>query len=96
MVTREEVERVVRALVGQAFPVLTGALCPVKGRVVKTYDQGREADVKVLDASGKDDPAWPVLARLPLPPGRTAKPGNLVRLGFYYADKSQPYIDEVL
>ncbi|MGB9860325.1 hypothetical protein [Thermodesulfitimonas autotrophica] len=96
MVTREEIEKVLKALVGQVFPVLNGALYPVKGKVIKTYNEGRQADVRVLDSSGNALSSWPVLAKLRVPGNQTVQTGDQVRIGFYYADPSQPYIDEVL
>jgi len=96
VVTREEVEKVFKALVSQAFPVLDGVLYPVRGVVIKTYNEGRQADVQVLDSSGDILSSWPVLAKLRVPMGQIARTGDQVRVGFYYADPSQPYIDEVL
>lgn len=96
MVTREEVEKVFKSLVGQVFTVLNGAMYPMKGKVIKIYNQGRQADVQVLDSAGSTLSSWPVLAKLRVPASQTAQIGDQVRVGFYYADPSQPYIDEVL
>lgn len=96
MVTTAEIDKVFRALVSRVFPILNGPICPYKGRVISVYDGGRKADVQVLDSTGNPISSWPVLPKLPVPRNQTAQPGKLVRLGFYYADPSQPYIDEVL
>ena len=62
-------------------------------------------DVQPLLRDGEDDSAWPVLPAVELPVlwggsgrGVFALPavGTIVRLGSYYNDPSQPYVDAVL
>lgn len=94
MVQTSELEKVIKTLVGHAYPMLDGIPFPVKGRVVRIYELGKLADVQIVEASGQ--PMASVLPKLRVPSGQTAEVGKEVRVGFYYADPSQPYIDEVL
>lgn len=107
--TKGELIKVLRSLVGEAFPELKGFPFQVHGKVVKAYQPGGRGtyavDVQLLGRDGDILEDLPVLPAVELSPiwagpsrGIYALPpvGATVRVGFYYADPSQPYIDAVL
>jgi len=63
-------------------------------------------DVQPVRRDGEDDPDWPVLPEVEVSvlafagPGRgiygLPRVGSLVRVGFYYNDAAQPYVDAPL
>lgn len=103
--TRETIE-VFRKVFLEAFPELKGIPYKVKGQVIKTYETGPFAvDIQVLNKEGVPNEDLPVLPMVEAPAlwsgsgiGIYCIPavGSIVRLGFYYNDPGQPYIDAVL
>lgn len=94
MVPKSELEKVIKSLIGHAFPVLKGIPFPVKGRITRVYQAGTMADIEMIESTGTPNPS--ILPKLRVPAGQVAEVGKEVRLGFYYGDPSQPFIDEVL
>lgn len=83
--------------------VVKGA--PTEGGKPDLLTRRYVVDVQPLRPDGADDDEWPVLADVEVPvlwagPNRGVfglpAPGAIVRLGFYYDDPSQPYVDGVL
>jgi hypothetical protein len=78
---------------------------PTEGGKAELLAPRYVVDVQPLLPDGGDDPSWPVLSDVEVPVlwagaqrgvfGLPA-PGSIVRLGFYYDDPSQPYVDGVL
>ncbi len=95
-----------RKLVFEAIPEIKGIPYKVKGIVTKTYENGPYAvDIQVLGRDGRPDESFPVLPAVNAPALWTGSStgiygvpavGSLVRVGFYYNDPGQPYIDAVL
>jgi hypothetical protein len=95
-----------RQLVLEAIPEIKGKPYKVKGKVIKTYETGPYAvDIQVLGRDDLPDPDFPVLPAVEAPALWTGSAqgvygvppvGSLVRVGFYYNDPGQPYIDAVL
>lgn len=78
---------------------------PTQGGTADLLQPRYVVDVQPLRPDGKDDDEWPVLADVEVPvlwagPQRGVlglpSVGSIVRIGFYYDDVSQPYIDGVL
>lgn len=62
-------------------------------------------DVQPLLPGGEPDPSWPLLAEVPVDIGQGGvgrmqlalpQPGAVVRVGFYYGDPADPYIEATL
>lgn len=80
----------VKLVLAREFPDLTGAYrYPVRARVIKV--QGTGADIELLDKDGGTSP--PPLPAVPYPAGMGLLPGDLVRVGFYYNDPAQAFIE---
>lgn len=58
--------------------------------------KGAVCDLQPLAAGGIPHPLLPPLPNVTIPIGATIGAGKRVRIGFYYADPSHPYIDEVI
>ncbi|MCR4443481.1 MAG: hypothetical protein NUV48_15210 [Peptococcaceae bacterium] len=106
MGTNREAIEIFRTIMLEAFPELKGIPYKVKGKVVKIYENGPYAvDVQVLDKDDLPKEDMPILPKVEAPAlwsgsgiGIYCIPpvGSVVRLGFYYNDPGQPYIDAVL
>lgn len=81
----------VKLVLEREFPDLTGAYrYPIRARVIKV--QGAGADIELLDKDGGPSPT-PPLPAVPYPVGMELLPGDLVRVGFYYNDPAQAFIE---
>lgn len=86
----------VKQVLEQEYPDLTGRQrYPVKAVVLRVYPAGA-VDLQVLDREGGTDTATPPLPEVPLPewlPVNKVKKGDHVRVGFYYHDPAQPFVE---
>jgi hypothetical protein len=81
----------VLALIDEHFPALTGGLLiPIRSRVVRVA--GDYADLQLLRPDGSDNLEYPVIPLVTIPAGMTLNTGDTVRVGHYYGDRHQPFI----
>ncbi len=84
----------VKKAVIELFPEFSGKIhYPIKARIIKVGSN--VVDVQPLQRDGSTDEQMPPIPSLPLST-TGVQVGGLVRLGFYYYDPSQPYIDEYI
>lgn len=85
----------VKIAVEKFFPDLKGIhRFHVKAAISKT--DGNVADLQLLDVNGKADEGHPILPSVRLPSELSTTPaGAVVRIGFYYADPDQPFIESL-
>ncbi len=86
----------VRFVLKRDFPDITGRYrYPAKAKVIKVYDD--IVDLQLLDKNGNPDLSSPPFPKVPLPAGVTQiSAGTLVRVGFYYNDPTQVFIEAIL
>jgi hypothetical protein len=85
----------VKTVIANEFPDLVGRYrYLVKAKVLKIYLEGY-ADLQVYDAEGKPDQLVPPFPKVPVPNSlsQQLQQGSFVRVGFYYNDPTQPFID---
>lgn len=81
----------VKLIIEREFPDLAGPYhYPVKGRVL--IARSSNADVQLLDRDGTAS-STPPLPRVPYPSDIVLTSGDLVRVGFYYNDPAQAFIE---
>lgn len=96
-----------RNILEKARPATREAF-PVEGEIVRLVKSGGryEAEVRVLLADGAADPAWPLLANVPLSTALGAAaaaggvlaavaPGTRVAVSFFAGDPSRPFVSAV-
>lgn len=87
----------VKLVLTKEFPDITGRYrYPAKAKVIKVYSD-QYVDLQLLDKQGNSDASTPPLPRVPPPPGVTKiLTGSLARVGFYYNDPTQVFIEAIL
>lgn len=81
----------VKLVISREFPDLAGPYhYPAKAKVLRM--RGAAADLMMLDAAGGQS-EHPPLPAVPVPDGMELRAGDVVRIGFYYNDPAQAYID---
>lgn len=81
----------VKLVLEREFPDLTGVYrYPVRARVLQV--RGAGADIELLDRDGGLSPS-PPLPAVPYPAGLELLLGDIVRVGFYYNDPAQAFIE---
>jgi hypothetical protein len=90
----------VKKIVRMEFKNLTPPFSFARAKVVKSYnvDGKAFADIQILKLDGGDDKDFPIIPGLELPKASVELPaaGSQLRIGFYYFDASQPFIDALL
>lgn len=95
MTYAEKVVGLLKNIVRKELKAITVPFCPAKAKVSRSYmEQGvYYADVIVLKVDGSVDDDFNAVR---VAATSLLQTGTMVRLGFYYNNESQPYIDVVL
>lgn len=87
----------VKLVISKEFPDINKPYrYPAKAKVIKVYSD-LSVDLQLLDKYGSPDTSSPPFPRVPLPKGVTQIISDSeVRVGFYYNDPTQVFIEAIL
>lgn len=87
----------IKLVLDKEFPDLTGRFRYPAKAIVVTVHEDSTVDLLMLDKSGKVDPSSPPFPKVLAPKSSTEiLIGDIVRIGFYYNDPTQPFIEEII